>query len=67
MYLAVDNTAAERRRADTPLGRLEQLFNTLTATALLSDQPTTCAPATRAEAVPLLAGGTDKRKRPQTT
>jgi hypothetical protein len=27
MYLAVDNTAAERRRADTPLG-LEQLFNT---------------------------------------
>ena len=69
MYLAVDNTAVatataeRRRRADTPLGRLEQLLSTLTATALLSDWPTTRASATRAEAVPLLAGGTDKRIR----
>jgi hypothetical protein len=66
MYLAADKTAAERR-ADTPLGGLSSFFSTLTATALLSDQLTTRAPATRTKAVPLLAGGTDKRKRPQTT
>ncbi len=66
MYLAVDNTAAEREGADKPPG-LEQLFNTSATAALLSDQPTTRAPTTRAETVPLLAGGTDERKRPQTT
>jgi hypothetical protein len=43
-----------RRRADTPLG-----LSTRQQLPLPSDQPTTRAPATRAEAVPLLAGGTN--------
>jgi len=63
MYLAVDNTAVATATAERRRRRADSLSSFSIATALLSDWPATCVSATRAEAVPLFAGGTDKRIR----
>ena len=61
MYLAADNTAVATATAERRRRRADSLSSFSIATALLSDWPATRVSATRAEAVPPLAGGTDKR------